>query len=91
MEGKVMKKIFFTLVLMLSMSLYMPAQRNDMFFHTDNDVYNRMDNPNEIGLHMPLSPLGSTNSESAPLGSGLIILTAIGAAYTIKKKHDKTV
>lgn len=83
-----MKKIFFTLVLMLSISLYMPAQRNDMFFRTDNDVYNRMDNPNDIGLNVPSSPLGSTNSESAPLGNGLIILTAIGAGYAVKNRKS---
>lgn len=83
-----MKKIVLTLVLMLSMSLYMPAQRNDMFFRTDNDVYNRMDNPNDIGLNVPSSPLGSTNSEPAPLGNGLIILTAIGLGYAVKNRKS---
>lgn len=86
-----MKKIYLTLVLVISMSYSVFAQRSDGFFNSyDNEPYNRIDTPNGL-LDMPSKPLGTTSNESAPIGSGLIILTALGAANAIKKKHDKTV
>ena len=83
-----MKKVLLITVLVISMSFNVFAQRSDGFFSSyDNDPYNRIDNLNDIGLHMPSGSLGATNSEPAPLGNGLIILTALGAAYTIKKRR----
>ena len=82
-----MKKILFALVLVLSLSISVFAQRNDAFFKTDNDdYYNRISDPTNI-LAMPAGDLGSTTNEPAPLGNGLIILTAVGLGYAIKKRN----
>lgn len=83
-----MKKIYLTLVLTIAMGCNVFAQRSDGFFnYNDNDPYSRIDDaPNGL-LNMPSKPLGATSNESAPIGNGLIILTALGAAYTIKKRR----
>ena len=82
-----MKKVLLITALVISMSFNVFAQRSDGFFSSyDNDPYNRIDNPNAIGLHMPSGSLGATNSEPAPIGNGLLILTAFGAGYMIRKR-----
>lgn len=81
-----MKKIFLVLVLVLSLGLDILAQRNDNFFNNDNgDIYYRLEDPSNL-LNMPTSALGSTTNEPAPLGSGLLVLTAIGLGYAIRKR-----
>jgi len=87
MRRLAMKKIYLTLVLVLSMSLGMFAQRSDGFFNTiDDDPYNRVEDPNSL-LALPQNPIGSTSNEpAAPLGNGLLILTAVGLGYAIKKR-----
>ena len=82
-----MKKIYLTLVLVIVMSFNVFAQHSDGFFKTNDDLYNRMDNPNGM-LNMPSGVLGATNNESAPLGNGLVILAALGAGYAIKKRKQ---
>lgn len=84
-----MKKIYLTLILALSMSCNVFAQGRDGFFNIDNDdIYSRLDDPNGL-LNMPTGGLGSTANEPAPLGDGLIILTALGAAYTLRHRNNK--
>lgn len=83
-----MKKIFLTLAIVLAMVASANAQkgRNDSFFNTWDDVSNGLDKSGEMpglpGSH------GLTGDEPAPLGSGLLILTALGAGYALKKKRD---
>ena len=84
-----MKKILFTIAIIMTMALSANAQSDGFFNNYYNDVYNdRMSNPNEIGLVMPGSTIGSNTNESAPLGSGLLIMTVLGAAYMIKKNRS---
>ena len=83
-----MKKIYLTLALVFALSLNMLAQSDGFFKSFDNDYYNRMDNPNNIGIVMPSSNLGSTQNDPAvPLGNGLLILTVLGAGYIIRKRN----
>lgn len=83
-----MKKIFLTLAIVLAMVAAANAQisRNDSFFTDWDDVSNGLDRVGEMpglpGSH------GLTGDEPAPLGSGLLILTALGAGYALKKKRD---
>ena len=89
MEGIVMKKIYLTLAVVFALSLNMFAQSDGFFKNYDSDYYNRMDNPNDIGIIMPSSNLGSTQNDPAvPLGNGLLILTAVGLGYAIKKRKE---
>ncbi|MBQ4205716.1 MAG: hypothetical protein II662_03540 [Bacteroidales bacterium] len=84
-----MKKILFTIAIIMVMAFSAYAQRDGFFNNYYNDVYNdRMTDPNEIGLLMPNSTIGSNTNESAPLGSGLLIMTVLGAAYMIKKNRS---
>ena len=86
MRRLVMKKIYLTLVLTLSLSLNVLAQ-TDGFFKMDNeDIYNRLDDPTSVGLNLPHNPIGDPNNAPAPLGNGLLILTAVGLGYAIRKR-----
>ena len=83
-----MKKMFFVLALVFVLGIDMAAQRKDGFFNDfDNGPYNRIENPENV-LNLPSGTLGSTNSEPAPLGNGLVILTALGLGYAIKKRKS---
>ncbi len=79
-----MKKVFFTLVLMVAMSLAANAQ--DGFFQGEGGSYDRDggsgSTPN-IGL--PVHNQGA--DQPAPLGSGLLVLTAFGAGYALRKRN----
>ena len=86
-----MKKILFAIAIVLTMVVSANAQRNDGFFSNwNNDIYGTRDGEDD-----PLLPLipgvdySNTNNSNAPLGSGLIILSALGAGYTIARKHKK--
>ncbi|MBR4836860.1 MAG: hypothetical protein IK004_00285 [Bacteroidales bacterium] len=62
------------------------AQRNDGFFKNINDNYeNRTDGIYYINDNGNISNYGI--GEQVPLGSGLLILTAIGAGYAISKRR----
>ena len=80
-----MKKIYLVLVLMLSMSFNVFAQQSDCFFkNVDNDPYNRI--AENTSLNLPQNQIGTQSNESAPIGNGLLILTAVGLGYAIKKR-----
>ena len=82
-----MKKILF--ILLIAMTLSASAQRgSDGFFSGGGEDYgDRAFDPS-----MPIVPSGvvgtipDVNGTNAPLGSGLLILTALGAGYALKKK-----
>ena len=83
-----MKKIIFTLALVLTIGLSAIAQ--DGFFRGGEDGGSRTGSGT-----MPLLPtegVGASNSDAtatAPLGSGLIVLTALGAGYAISRKNTR--
>ena len=80
-----MKKILFTIALLLVMSVGAMAQNNDAFF---NDWENslRISDP-AIGLLMPNTNIGDISNSPAPLGGGLLVLTALGGAYAVSRKR----
>lgn len=79
-----MKKVILSTVLVLTLGICANAQK-DSFFTDWDDVSNGLDRP---GIEMPALPgtHGDSSNVSAPLGSGLLILTAIGAGYTLSRK-----
>lgn len=83
-----MKKLIFTFAIIMTMASSANAQSDGFFNNNDGFNNDRMSNPNEIGLVMPGSTIGSNTNESAPLGSGLLIMTVLGAAYMIKKNRS---
>ena len=84
-----MKKILFTIALIITMSLTATAQYSDGFFNDWDNGLDRTGTGNEIGFVLPASHGNGLDTPSAPLGSGLLILTALGAGYALKKKHEK--
>lgn len=81
-----MKKVLLSVALVLALGLGANAQ-NDNFFNDWEDLSNGYDRdieylilPNEHGL---------LDNQGAPLGSGLLILTALGAGYALRKKNEE--
>ena len=84
-----MKKILLVLVVLMTMCLGANAQ-SDGFFRDGGDYSNRGeisgDQPTPL---LPGFGVGYTSNDqpaTAPLGSGLLILTALGGAYLFHKK-----
>ena len=81
-----MKKVFLLATMTVLLVLGARAQGRETFFTSDWDDNDRLWGT-EIGLVMPSSAIGTfDNGSGAPLGSGLLILTALGAGYAITKR-----
>ena len=84
-----MKKILFAIAIVLTLGFTANAQssKNDAFVtEWDNSSWNRT-------TVMP-AILGGTlgdleGDQPAPLGSGLLVLTALGAGYAVARKRKK--
>lgn len=79
----------------MTISLTVSAQGRDGFFTSwDNGYGNRTNNAPGTNLELPnagglVNGGDYGNDEPAPLGSGLLVLTALGAGYAIyRKKRD---
>ena len=80
-----MKKTIFAIALVMTMGFAANAQ-NDGFFRwndSDNDIYRV---GGDSGFALPTAH-GSETDSSAPVGSGLLILTALGAGYAVARKR----
>ena len=80
------KRIFLTVAIITVFSLQAFAQR-DGFFNEWKDFDNREimdgDMPNLPGVH------GVDYDQDAPLGTGLLVMTALGAGYAVAKRRKK--
>ena len=83
-----MKKTLLTIVVLMTMAFTATAQ-NDAFFKwndADNDMYRDIDNG--INFALPTSH-GLDYDNTTPLGSGLLVLTALGAGYAAARRGRK--
>ncbi len=79
-----MKKILFTIAITLGLATGAMAQ-SDGFFNNWSDFDNRENDD----LELPTLPQhGLNGNQNAPLGGGLLILTALGAGYALSKRRD---
>lgn len=79
-----MKKLLITIVLLLTTATCLKAQGlDDFYIDWDN---NRNADPSTI-IALPNAVIGSTSNSPAPLGSGLLILTALGTGYAVSRKQ----
>ena len=81
-----MKKVLVTLSLILTLGLGASAQ-SDAFF-TYSDVNEQQRTGTELGATPGLPMRGQSGDHSAPLGSGLLLLAGMGAAYALRRKND---
>ena len=88
-----MKKIIFAIAIVMMLGLTANAQGRDGFFGSwDDDNYDNrgaMSDPNDLGFVLPGGPMGGSGNQGAPLGSGLLVLTALGAGYAVARKRKK--
>ena len=87
-----MKKILFAIAIVLTISLTANAQGRDGFFSNyDNGYYGNRGSDPGIGLPSsdPMSNTPTTTDPQAPLGSGLLVLSALGAGYAVARKKRK--
>lgn len=76
-----MKKILLAIAFVMMISFGANAQRDGFFSTWDNNDRDL----NSSDIHLPSEHYNNTNNP-APLGSGLLVLTAFGAGYVIRKK-----
>lgn len=83
-----MKKKIFVIAILMTMAFCANAQRDGFF--NDWQYEDRTMSDINNGLAMPNTAIGShLNSSAVPLGSGLLILTALGAGYSLIRKKRK--
>lgn len=87
-----MKKILLAIAFVLMIGLGANAQRGgrDSFFNDWEDVSNGLDRTTGIG-DLPTLPNqhGYIYDQQAPLGCGLLVLTALGGAYMIARRKKE--
>lgn len=84
-----MKKILLASALVITMTLSASAQ-SDGFFRGGNDYSGGREISSGTLPMLPDGSVGQYNADqpaTAPIGSGLIILTALGAGYAMTKKR----
>ena len=87
-----MKKLIMTTAIVLGLSMTTFAQGS--MFHRENSrdngnaVYESKGNLFRTDPLTPGLPIhGQTSNQDAPLGGGIALLTALGAAYAVAKKR----
>ena len=80
-----MKKILFAIAFIMVLGFAANAQ-SDSFFKSDNGNAGN-GNREEFGMALPSH--GATDDQQAPLGSGIAVLTALGAGYAMLKKREE--
>ena len=88
-----MKKIIIAIAIVMMLGFTASAQRGgtDSFFSNNDSNYGfrgegDMDDPNNL-INLPGGGFGGTQDQNLPLGSGLVILTALGAGYAVTRKR----
>ena len=87
-----MRKALLTIAIVLTMVLGASAQSDGFFKNYRDDVYGDRGESGSDPL-MPALPGGGVGAyntdQGAPLGSGLLMLTALGAGYALRKRREE--
>ena len=83
-----MKKIIFAIAIVLTITLSANAQSDWFVNEFDNDTRN-LDNVLPILVVGNGGQWNNDQPATSPLGSGLLILTALGAGYAIRKFRNE--
>ena len=91
-KGNTMKKILLATAFILVLALGANAQdsKSDSFFGNWDNISTRGSDPFDVSISVPSgqAPGGYDNNVDAPLGSGLLILTVLGAGYAVSRKRE---
>ena len=82
-----MKKILFAIAFVMMVSFGANAQSDGWFKASGDDNYSGRTDASNITL--PYHNETTDQNGSAPLGSGLIILGALGAGYAVARRRKK--
>ena len=85
-----MKRILLTLVVLMTLAFSATAQ-SDVFFKwndADNETYRDIDNG--INFALPSGHGFNYDNNATPLGSGLLILTALGTGYIVARRKGSS-
>ena len=81
-----MKRIVLSIALVLTLGLSVNAQSDGFFKSTYQDANEEA--RTGTGRAVPGIPgFGGEGDQSAPLGSGLLLLAGMGAAYALRRKN----
>ena len=85
-----MKKIIMTIAIVLGLSLTSFADPDGGGMFKRGREYQGVSNMRPRSGNTPMLPVhGQDTNQPAPLGSGLFMLTALGAAYLIGKRRKE--
>ena len=86
-----MKKILFAIAIVLTLGLTANAQGTDGFFKNwDNSINRGFGDDDILDISNPgIVTFGESDNTQAPLGSGLLVLTALGAGYVAVRKKRR--
>ena len=81
-----MKKVFFIFAMVVMMGFCANAQNDGWFRSNDGGFIDRGTGTDDPTIALPTAHGEYTDQGTTPLGSGLIILGALGAGYAIAKR-----
>ena len=92
-----MKKLIITTAILLGLSLSTFADPTGGLFNRGNNMANGgggntyfNSGTRDNGVDTPALPThGESGNQDAPLGSGIVLLTALGAAYLVGKRRKE--
>lgn len=87
-----MKKLTLTLAIVLGMGLGLNAQNSGLFsrgYVFDEEYYGAGDFRGNGNPLLPNHNYGNNFDADAPLGSGLVLLAGLGAAYLVGKRRKE--
>ena len=83
-----MKKVLFILAMVMLMGFSASAQSDGFIKSNDGGFIDRGTGTDDPTIALPTAHGEYTDQGTTPLGSGLLILTALGAGYVAaRKKH----
>ena len=80
-----MKKLIMTIAIVLGLSMTTFADGGGLFQRGADNT--EMGQGNREGGLPGMPGHGGTGNANAPLGTGIVVLTAFGAAYLVGKRH----
>lgn len=81
-----MKKLILTISILLTFGFCASAQSDGFFSNWSDGYSNRASSDFFIpNIGMPDTNIGETDNSNAPVGNGMLILTALGTIYAFRK------